>query len=69
MVSVKYTHSITLTQSIDIPCVRRCCLDNNDVCIGCYRTLQEILDWHELSTEQKHSVIQQCNQRKLSCER
>ncbi|WP_422602693.1 DUF1289 domain-containing protein [Pseudomonas sp.] len=27
------------------PCVRRCCLDGGDMCLGCGRLLNEILDW------------------------
>ena len=25
------------------PCVRNCCLDDRDVCLGCHRTLAQIL--------------------------
>lgn len=32
--------------SLDAPCVRECCLDDADVCIGCGRTLDEIKAWH-----------------------
>ena len=27
------------------PCVRTCCLDDDDVCIGCGRALAEIVAW------------------------
>lgn len=27
------------------PCRRQCCLDEQDICLGCGRTLQDILDW------------------------
>ncbi|MFY8123363.1 MAG: DUF1289 domain-containing protein, partial [Silanimonas sp.] len=28
------------------PCVRHCCLDEADECLGCGRTLEEIKAWH-----------------------
>lgn len=29
------------------PCVRNCCLNEDDVCLGCFRSLAEILQWSE----------------------
>lgn len=29
------------------PCVRNCCLDNNDICLGCFRSLEEIRQWSQ----------------------
>ncbi len=28
------------------PCIRQCCLDDADECLGCGRTLEEIKAWH-----------------------
>ncbi|MGL6289672.1 MAG: DUF1289 domain-containing protein [Silanimonas sp.] len=28
------------------PCIRQCCLDDADECVGCGRTLDEIKAWH-----------------------
>ncbi|WP_413284351.1 DUF1289 domain-containing protein [Vibrio sp. MA40-2] len=44
------------SQSIASPCVRHCCLDDDDVCLGCNRTLSEILGW-SASTNQKKAEI------------
>lgn len=35
------------------PCVRNCCLDENDICLGCYRSLSETLNWRELPLSEK----------------
>ncbi|WP_428848322.1 DUF1289 domain-containing protein [Shewanella olleyana] len=35
------------------PCVANCCLDLQDVCLGCHRTHKEILAWHKMSREEK----------------
>lgn len=42
------------------PCVDNCCLDENDVCIGCWRTLDEILAWRQLSDLEKTKIIDDC---------
>ena len=45
------------------PCVAVCALDENDVCIGCYRTGQEITDWGEMDNEKKRDVLKKVAQR------
>ena len=45
------------------PCVSICALDNDDVCIGCFRTGGEISYWGLLPPVQQHEVISRCAQR------
>lgn len=42
------------------PCVDNCCLDENDICLGCERTLDEILAWRQLSDFEKTKIIDDC---------
>jgi len=46
------------------PCVRNCCLNDNDVCLGCFRTLEEIREWSGLDNEQQAQVIQRSQLRR-----
>jgi len=39
------------------PCVRNCCLDENDVCLGCGRHINEILAWQQSAGEEKEKII------------
>lgn len=39
------------------PCVAVCALDENDVCIGCYRTGNEITQWGEMDNQSKAEVM------------
>ena len=39
------------------PCVRNCCLDEAEVCMGCGRALQEILRWHGASPEEREAIL------------
>ena len=39
------------------PCVRNCCLGEDNVCLGCFRHVDEIMQWRELTDHQKQAVI------------
>jgi hypothetical protein len=46
------------------PCVRNCCLDKQDICIGCGRTVQEITRWGEADDEEKHKILKSAQTRR-----
>jgi len=46
--------------SIPSPCVRNCCLDENDICRGCYRSLTEICGWSKANYEERRSILDRC---------
>ncbi|SNY52746.1 Protein of unknown function [Arsukibacterium tuosuense] len=50
---------------VESPCVRNCCLDQQDCCLGCGRLLAEILEWHQASEQRKQQIIQLAQQRLL----
>ncbi|MDA1342382.1 MAG: DUF1289 domain-containing protein [Proteobacteria bacterium] len=33
------------TSTIASPCISNCCLNEEDVCVGCFRSLPEIVGW------------------------
>jgi hypothetical protein len=39
------------------PCVRNCCLDEGDVCLGCGRHIDEILAWHGADAAQRSAIL------------
>lgn len=39
------------------PCVSICALDENDVCVGCYRTGGEITQWGKMTADEKRDVM------------
>ncbi|MDF3195402.1 DUF1289 domain-containing protein [Pseudomonas sp. 1928-m] len=43
-------------QEVASPCRRQCCLDGQDICLGCGRTLQEILDWGNADMARKRAI-------------
>ena len=45
------------------PCVGVCALNENDVCIGCYRSGNEIREWNGYSNQDKQEVLTSCDKR------
>ncbi|EPS0181230.1 DUF1289 domain-containing protein, partial [Vibrio cholerae] len=45
------------TCSYKSPCVRHCCLDDKDICIGCGRTLDEICRWSSVTNSEKQDIL------------
>jgi len=39
------------------PCIDVCKLDSDFVCIGCGRTIDEVLKWPQYTDEQKKAVL------------
>ena len=46
------------------PCIKECCLNTEDICLGCYRAIDEIVGWGNRSDEEKKEILQQCARRK-----
>jgi predicted Fe-S protein YdhL (DUF1289 family) len=48
-----------IMKTLKSPCVRNCCLDPNDICLGCFRSLDEILQWgrSETTPQQKIQIL------------
>jgi predicted Fe-S protein YdhL (DUF1289 family) len=42
---------------IESPCVSQCCLDEGDVCMGCFRHIDEITGWHGMSDVKKLELL------------
>jgi len=46
------------------PCVSNCCLNDKDICTGCFRSLSEIKEWSQASAVRKESIIINTQQRR-----
>lgn len=45
------------------PCTRVCTLDDDNVCIGCKRTVDEIKAWRGLSPDAKRALLRKIETR------
>jgi predicted Fe-S protein YdhL (DUF1289 family) len=50
-------------QSMTSPCTSICTLNDEDVCVGCYRTSEEIQNWRYLNNDQRQDVLVLCGER------
>jgi len=50
--------------SVESPCVRNCCLDKQDVCLGCGRTVEEIIRWGDASETEKKKILAAAQKRR-----
>lgn len=48
------------------PCVAVCALDEDDICLGCYRTADEITDWFMASDDEKRAIVRRSEERRLA---
>lgn len=55
--------------SVQSPCVRNCCLNDTDICLGCGRSLDEILQWSAASTPQREEILQRASLRREELQR
>ncbi len=39
------------------PCIRNCCLDQRDICLGCFRSIEEIKQWNGSSEQQQRQIL------------
>ncbi len=44
-------------EKVESPCTRNCCLDENDMCLGCFRILPEIMAWSEADNAQRQHYL------------
>ena len=61
----KLTHKL-VDKTVDSPCIKVCTYDEEEeFCIGCYRTKQELQDWVIMTKEQKLKTLKKIEERQL----
>ncbi|WP_047284050.1 DUF1289 domain-containing protein [Pseudomonas protegens] len=48
------------------PCVSICALDEQDICTGCQRTVDEITRWSRMDNAERRAVLALCHERAKS---
>ncbi len=52
--------------TIKSPCIHVCTLDEDKICMGCYRSVEEIRGWFRFSEEEKKKVLENSEKRRRS---
>jgi predicted Fe-S protein YdhL (DUF1289 family) len=47
-----------------MPCMRNCYLNDDDICLGCFRSLDEVKQWGGADNHQRLAILQAALQRK-----
>ncbi|GLX16240.1 DUF1289 domain-containing protein [Pseudomonas straminea] len=53
----------SLERPVASPCVHVCALDEEDICIGCQRNVDEITRWSRMENDERRQVLQLCHER------
>lgn len=53
---------------VQSPCIRLCRLGKNSICEGCFRSIEEISNWANMTQEQKAATVAQAALRKADAE-
>jgi predicted Fe-S protein YdhL (DUF1289 family) len=52
------------SSSLESPCIRNCCLNDDDICLGCGRSLREITAWSAATDEGKKLILEAAAERR-----
>jgi hypothetical protein len=63
MISVKKFDS-ALADPLTSPCVRMCALDDANICLGCYRSIDEICAWSQASLDERRGILARATHRR-----
>ncbi|MDX1341774.1 MAG: DUF1289 domain-containing protein [Reinekea sp.] len=48
---------------IESPCIRHCTLNDQDTCVGCGRSLEEIKRWSTVSCDEQVDILARAKER------
>ena len=52
------TDEVWARREVDSPCVKQCVVHPEErLCVGCYRSIEEIATWSRLSPEARQAII------------
>jgi predicted Fe-S protein YdhL (DUF1289 family) len=52
------------TDIAEFPCVRNCCLNDQDICLGCFRSLDEIKFWNKAVNKERIAILENAKHRR-----
>ncbi|RLD33707.1 MAG: DUF1289 domain-containing protein [Bacteroidetes bacterium] len=57
------------SSQVKSPCTHVCTHDTNDICLGCYRSLEEIRKWYHCTDNGKREIIKNAEKRRAEKDR
>ena len=53
-------------RDIESPCIQVCTYDDDEVCMGCYRSADEITEWIYTTDDRKLEILENCRHREMN---
>jgi len=55
-------------EHVQSPCIETCILNDEKICLGCFRTLGEIAQWQQMDDTMRREVLHKAENRRKSSE-
>jgi uncharacterized protein len=55
-----------VSPAVPSPCISVCRLDEQKVCTGCFRHVEDIREWRAATDERRREIVRQAEQRRVS---
>jgi uncharacterized protein len=55
-----------VSPAVPSPCISVCRLDEQKVCTGCFRHVEDIREWRAATDERRREIVRQAEQRRAS---
>jgi len=53
------------SNEVTSPCIRNCCLTEDDICLGCFRHVDEICEWGSASSKRRKIILYNSKKRRI----
>ena len=51
-----------MTKTVESPCISVCRMEN-EVCVGCGRTIEEVVEWYNFTNDEKQAVLNRLDEK------
>ena len=56
-----------VSPAVPSPCISVCRLDEQKVCTGCWRHVEDIREWRAATDERRREIVREADQRRAQC--
>lgn len=56
-----------VSPAVPSPCISVCRLDEQKVCTGCHRHVEDIREWRAATDERRREIVREAEQRRAQC--
>ena len=53
-----------IEEGVQSPCIENCCLNNQKICLGCFRSIVEIAQWSQMNDRMRLDVLHKAENRR-----